>query len=201
MKPRLLDLFCSEGGASVGYARAGFDVVGVDIAPQPRYPFEFHQADALTFLAEHAHEFDAFAASPPCPHYANVTRWRGDQSNHPDLIPPTRDLLRSTGRPWVIENVMGAPMTVHFMLCGSMFGLPVRRHRQFEVGGWSPDLVLTPPCAHRRDDIPFMHKNERAFADALGCEWMSARGGRQAIPPAFTEFIGCQLLEALAVSS
>lgn len=190
MKPRLLDLFCGAGGAGMGYHRAGFDVVGVDIAPQPRYPFEFHQADAMTYPLD---GFDAIHASPPCPRYANVTRWRGDQDAHPDLLPPIRQRLDESGLPWVIENVVGAPMRADLMLCGSMFGLKVRRHRWFE----SNILLFTmlPPCRHSRDLLPFMHKNELAYAHALGVPWMTAVSARDAIPPVYTEHIGRQLLE------
>jgi DNA (cytosine-5)-methyltransferase 1 len=191
-KPRLLDLFCGAGGAAMGYARAGFEVVGVDIEPQPRYPFEFHQADALTFpLAG----FDAVHASPPCQHYANVTRWTGNQADHADLVAAVRSRL--AGRVYVIENVIGAPLVGPVLLCGSMFGLRIRRHRLFEASVW---LGLASTCRHRPDDLPFIHKGERAYADAMGCQWMSNREGRQAIPPAYTEFIGRQLLRAVGVS-
>jgi hypothetical protein len=193
MKPRLLDLCCCAGGCSRGYADAGFEVVGVDIAPQPNYPFEFHQSDALEFLAAHADEFDAIHASPPCQHYANVTKWRGSADDHPDLVAEFRDALNATGLPWVMENVPEAPLRRDYFLCGSMFGLPIRRHRVFEVS-WPAAYFLPAGCRHSLDDLPFMHKNERAFADGLGCDWMSAREGRQAIPPAYTEFIGGHLL-------
>jgi len=195
MRPRLLDLFCCEGGCSEGYFRAGFDVTGVDIEPQPRYQFEFVQGDALEYVAAHGHEFDAIAASPPCQYYAAVTAWRGRQEDHPDLVGATRDALNATGLPYVIENVPEAPVRPDFLLCGSMFGLPIRRHRVFEVN-WQP-AYLVPSCHHKRTDLAFEHKSERAYADALGCDWMSARGGRQAIPPAYTEFIGRQLIEQL----
>jgi DNA (cytosine-5)-methyltransferase 1 len=133
-RPRLLDLFCGAGGAAMGYHRAGFDVVGVDIAPQPNYPFEFWQQDALQVLREvpiNRHDgrgvvalaidqFDAIHASPPCQHYANVTIWRGDQDDHPDLIAPTRTLLEQTGLPWVMENVRTTALRGDFMLCGTL---------------------------------------------------------------------------------
>jgi DNA (cytosine-5)-methyltransferase 1 len=179
----------------MGYYRAGFDVVGVDVNPQPRYPFEFHQADALEFLSERGDEFDAVHASPPCQHYANVTKWRGSADDHPDMVSDTRDLLVASDLPWVMENVPEAPIRRDYLLCGSMFGLPVRRHRAFEVADCP--VVQAPPCRHRKTDLPFMHKGERAYADAMGCTWMSARGGRQAIPPAYTEYIGHQLMAAI----
>lgn len=193
---RILDLFCGAGGCAAGYQRAGFYVVGIDLEPQPRYcGDEFVQAGALDYLAAHWREFDALHASPPCQHYANVTRWRGEQDDHADLIGPTRALLEFTGLPWVIENVLTPEVRGDILLCGSMFGLPIRRHRLFETN-WS-GVVMTPPCQHGPDDLAFDHKQERAYADALGCDWMSNREGRQAIPPAYTEFIGAQLLAHL----
>jgi hypothetical protein len=203
-RPILLDLFCGAGGAGQGYYNAGFDVVGVDIDPQPRYPFPFYQADALDFIRYPEHDdslwntmgqFDAIHASPPCQHYAGVTAWRGDQDDHPDLVAPIRRLLEATGVPWVMENVREAPLTAHVLLCGTMFGLPIRRHRHFETswGGWQ----MTTPCQHRSTDLPFMHKGERRYADAMGCDWMSARSAREAIPPAYTEHIGALLLEQI----
>ena len=197
-RPRLLDLFCGAGGCSVGYHRAGFDVTGVDIAPQPRYPFEFHQEDALgvlSILTRYGHTFDAIHVSPPCQHYAPVTRWRGSADDHPDLIPAVRDLLTAQPAPWVMENVPGAPIRPDYMLCGSQFGLRVRRHRWFETSGWH-HLTLNPACQHR-GLLPFEHKGERAYADAMGCHWMTNVEAREAIPPAYTEHIGRQLLDAL----
>lgn len=192
-RPRLLDLFCCEGGAAMGYSRAGFDVVGVDIDPQPRYPFEFVQADAVDYLATaDLSSFDAIHASPPCQAYANVTAWRGDQSSHPDLVPPVLALLDAQPLPWIVENVEGAPIRPDFILCGSQFDLRIRRHRWFQTS-WH-GYGLLPSCTHRADDLPFMHKGERAFADALGGTWMTSRGGRQAIPPAYTEYLGGLLL-------
>ena len=197
-RPRLLDLFCGGGGAAMGYHRAGIDVVGVDIVPQPNYPFEFHQADALRFLVDERWQvegFDAIHASPPCQHYANVTKWRGNANDHPALIAATRELLEASGLPWVIENVRTPELRNPIVLCGSMFDLAVRRHRYFE----SPfiEFSLMEPCRHRSTDLAFMHKGERAYADAMGCDWMTAVEGRQAIPPAYTEWIGTQLLAAI----
>ena len=182
----------------MGYHRAGIDVVGVDIVPQPNYPFEFHQADALRFLVDERWQvegFDAIHASPPCQHYANVTKWRGNANDHPALIAATRELLEASGLPWVIENVRTPELRNPIVLCGSMFDLAVRRHRYFE----SPfiEFSLMEPCRHRSTDLAFMHKGERAYADAMGCDWMTAVEGRQAIPPAYTEWIGTQLLAAI----
>lgn len=139
-RPRLLDLYCCEGGAAVGYHRAGFDVVGVDFQPQRRYPYEFHQADALQYLVDHVCEFDAVHASPPCQAYS-ITR-HSHSKEHPDLVGSTRDALAATGLPYVIENVVGAPLVDPLTLCGSEFGLTatdvdgtplaLRRHRLFE---------------------------------------------------------------------
>ena len=200
---RILDLFCGAGGCSVGYHRAGFDVVGVDLHPQPNYPFEFIQADVLEFMREGsggwgARQFDAIAASPPCQHYAGSTAWRGRREDHPDLIAPTRAILEATGLPYVIENVPDARRHLRnpLMLCGSAFGLPVRRHRYFETN-W-PLSVLTLGCHHKPGDLAFMHKGERAYADALGCDWMTGVEARQAIPPRFTEFIGAALMAHLS---
>lgn len=137
IRPRLLDLCCKAGGTSQGYHDAGFDVTGVDIDPQPRYPFTFIQADALDFLAAHGHEFDAIAASWPCQRFTTAQRIRGN--THPDLITPGRALLNATGRPWVMENVEGAPLRNPITLCGAMFpGLRVYRHRLFEASTPSP---------------------------------------------------------------
>ena len=175
----------------MGYHRAGFEVIGVDIKPQPRYPFEFHQGDALEFPLD---GFGVIHASPPCQGYANVTRWRGSQSDHPRLIEPTRERFVKVGVPYVIENVMGAPLVEPVILCGTMFGLPILRHRLFES---NLSLDTPPPCAHTGAERPFMHKQERAYADAMGCEWMTARSGREAIPPAYTKWVGKQLIRHL----
>ncbi len=194
-RPRLLDLFCGAGGASVGYHRAGFDVLGVDVKPQPRYPFDFVQADAMTFPLD---GFDAVHASPPCQHYANVTAWRGDVNDHPDLLPATLTRLAEVDVPWVVENVPEAPVRRDFLLCGSQFGLKVRRHRAFQT---SPRMYsLLPPCQHR-GLLPFEHKGERAYADAMGCTWMTNVEAREAIPPAMTEYIGAHILSHLAVTA
>jgi hypothetical protein len=171
-------------------------VTGVDIEDHPDYPFTLLVADAMDVLTDTAFlaGFDVIHASPPCQHYAPVTRWRGASEDHPDLLAPVRELLVANSVPWVIENVPGAPMRVDYMLCGSMFGLRVRRHRWFEVSHHTYDLL--PPCDHRRL-LPFEHKGERAYTDALGCAWMTVKDGRDAVPPAYTEHIGAQLLTHL----
>ena len=210
---RLLDLFCGAGGCSVGYNRAGFDVVGVDMKPQKNYPFEFHQGDALEFVAQHGHEFDAIHASPPCHAYVqwagiNRKKW-GSVPDHPDLVPATRDALAVAGKPWVIENVVGSPLNSPAMLCGSMFGLGVRRHRLFE-GSF---LLLRPArCRHTRKEVAVYGKLDgrriwtradgtearacRTIEEArvaMGIDWMDWAEITQAIPPAYTEFVGRQL--------
>lgn len=131
-RPRLLDLFCCAGGAGMGYHRAGFDVVGVDIAPQKNYPFEFHQADAMTYPLD---GFDAIHASPPCQAYSIASQSRRNEGHeYLDLLAPTRDRLVASGLPWIIENVPGAPMRADYVLCGCMFGLmSLRRERWFET--------------------------------------------------------------------
>ena len=206
----------------MGYHRAGFEVVGVDIKPQPHYPFEFHQYDALTFLflAPTPHlrrgPFDAVHASPPCQAYSVATA-NQDRSVYPDLLADTRRLLEQTGRPWVIENVPGAPMRADYRLCGCMFGLPLlQRARLFETS-WH-GFALTYKCRHvepalsvtgqgvgggngQRDRLrEYLGRNvnsqdERA---AMGIAWMTREEYTEAIPPAYTEFIGKQLLEVLA---
>lgn len=201
---RLLDLFCGAGGAAMGYHRAGFEVVGVDIKPQPHYPFEFHQGDALEYLATHGTEFDAIHASPPCQRYSESTPL-ATRPGHPDLIDATRKALAETGKPYVIENVDGARMILRasLVLCGSMFGLPVWRHRWFEI--WPEMLLLVPPCTHSKDPVIISgstHGRGEAkvpqMIAALGVPWMKVRKEvRQAIPPAYTEFIGKQLMRVL----
>jgi DNA (cytosine-5)-methyltransferase 1 len=135
-KPKLLDLFCGAGGAAMGHARAGFDVVGVDINPQPHYPFAFIQFDVLKLDRRFLRWFDAIHASPPCQLYTRKSSTWGRERKHfiehPDLIEPTRAMLAESGLPYVLENVMGAPMRCDVMLCGTMFGLRIIKHRQFE---------------------------------------------------------------------
>lgn len=196
MKPRLLDLFCGAGGAAVGYHDAGFDVVGVDIKPQPNYPFGHLVMDAMEARLD---GFDAVHASPPCQHYANVTRWTGDQDDHPALIAPMREKLNASGLPWVMENVRTKELNNPVMLCGSQFGLPIRRHRYFEAS--FPLFEFLEPCRHRSSDLAFEHKAERAYADAMGCSWMTAREGREAIPPVYTRHLGTKLMSELERSA
>ena len=214
MKPRLLDLFCGAGGAAMGYHRAGFEVVGVDHKPQPRYPFEFWQWDALEFLPHVGKniQFDAIHASPPCQHYSTATR---DSSRHPDLYQLTIDGLQTSGLPYVVENVIGAPYGHGIVLCGSMFSLEadgewLQRHRNFETS-W---FAFQPPCQHRTDRRPititgqayvsetreYGHSRQTTFPIAqrlMDIDWMTRDEMKEAIPPAYTEWIGRQLLAVL----
>jgi DNA (cytosine-5)-methyltransferase 1 len=201
--PRLLDLFCCEGGASMGYANAGFKVSGVDIEKQPRYPFRFHERDALHFLERFGMRFDAIHASPPCQAFTKAQRLQGNE--HPDLIGPVRELLKEIGKPYVIENVVGAPLLDPLMLCGGMFGLRTYRHRLFES-----NIDLTAPIhgehvsrttkmGRKVIDGEFMHvighfSGIARAREAMGMPWASRDGLAEAVPPAYTEHIGKQLL-------
>lgn len=194
----VLDLCSGAGGLSMGYHLAGYEVTGVDLHPMPNYPFPFHQADALDYLDRitqtgEIEKYDLVHASWPCQHFANVTNWRGSQADHEDLLAPGRELMIASGRPWVIENVPEAPLRPDYLLCGSQFGLRVRRHRSFETS-WGGGGDLLPPCWHHKGLLPFMHKGERAYADAMGCTWMTKHEARQAVPPAYSEWIGRQYL-------
>jgi DNA (cytosine-5)-methyltransferase 1 len=210
-KPRLLDLFCGAGGASMGYHRAGFDVTGVDISPQKRYPFTFIQGNALEYLAAHGHEYDAIAASPPCQAYTPL-RARHAHKDYPDLVAITRAALLAAGKPYVIENVPGAPLHDYITLCGTMFGLRVYRHRRFESA-----TPLSPPHHPAHTVKAGGHKSQRQrkahylaggfvtvtgnvgsyCGPAMGIDWMTGEELSQAIPPAYTEYIGRQLIERL----
>lgn len=240
--PKLLDLYCGGGGAAMGYHRAGFTVVGVDHLPQPHYPFEFHRMDALQYLRDHGHEFDVVHASPPCQAYSRlraITR-----KEYVDMIPATRSALLALGKPYVIENVPGAPLnmkvwqyiqTYLYELCGSMFSLAtpdgyaeLRRHRLFELNCW---LGLQPECNHGGGGVVTVAGHD--YADnaarsrvrralsitgntaqtnvvrnkvrvtfsaaearhAMGIDWLPMSRLSQAIPPAYTEWIGRRLLE------
>lgn len=200
---RLLDLFCGAGGASAGYAMAGYEVYGVDVSPQPHYPYNFLHMDwqeALAWSIAHAESFDAIHASPPCQAYSVLARpHRNAGKLYPDLIAPVREALRGFGVPWVIENVVGAPMRPDVMLCGSMFGMKVRRHRWFEfsepTGPWTGIA-----CNHELRPVVVSGNNHSGgftsaeIVAAMETPWMNRYEARQAIPPAFTEFIGKRLL-------
>lgn len=203
-QPKLLDLFCGAGGAGMGYHWAGFQVIGVDIAPQPHYPFEFHQTDWLEYLSKHWHEFDTFHASPPCQGYSRMRHlpWLSDKT-YPLLIPSVRDALQETGKTWVIENVSDAPLN-GAQLCGMALGLPITRHRRFE----SNVMLLFPPCPghpnlwHGRNNMRRRGSNSGVMGiapdqdprEAMGIDWMTGMEMRQAVPPAYTELIGHQII-------
>ncbi|MGI5436879.1 SAM-dependent methyltransferase [Streptomyces shenzhenensis] len=202
-RPRLLDLYCCQGGAAKGYTDAGFDVTGVDISPQPRYPYRFIQADAIAYVLAHGAAFDFIHASPPCQHDSECQRIQGN--THPDLIAPTRTALETTGRPWVIENVRGAvpKLRAPVMLCGPMFGLETYRHRYFETGG---GFTLAQP-GHPAHLVPQAKMGRPVPPDhygqfvgnfsgvglarrVMGVPWMNRDGIRECIPPAYTHWIG-----------
>jgi DNA (cytosine-5)-methyltransferase 1 len=206
-RPRLLDLFAGAGGSAVGYHRAGFEVVGVDHVPQPRYPFRLVVTDALEYLRGRGREFDVVHASPPCQRYSvGARRWPHRGRHHPDLVGAIRAALEACGRPWVIENVVGAPLRRPVLLCGTMFGLRIYRHRCFEAS-----FVLFAPDHRRHRETtgshrgyssghPFVcvagHNFRLAEASAaMGIDWMRTRAElANALPPAYTHFLGRQLL-------
>jgi DNA (cytosine-5)-methyltransferase 1 len=211
-RPRLLDLFCGAGGAAMGYHRAGFDIVGVDIDPQPRYPFEFYRANALTFPLE---EFDVIHASPPCQVFSNMRSIR--KLAHLDYLTPTRERLKNTRQPWVIENVVGAPMRADVRLCGCLFRLEVKRHRLFEFSRPIIPPPFIPPCFHghwpggrpigvyghpgRKTRLRSGPSHEKTNVDdwrrGMGIGWMTVEELSQAIPPAYTEWVGARLMQML----
>lgn len=209
---RLLDLFCGAGGAAMGYHRAGFtDIVGIDHLPQPHYPFEFVQADAIEYCKQRGAEFDIIHASPPCQRFSAMRVVWPDRE-HEDLLTPTRELLLELNKPYIIENVPGAPLVNPIMLCGTMFGLLVIRHRMFET---NPPIYFVPaPCAHLRKVVKHGRRPNRktqyhgvtgGFPDvefareAMDIDWMTQKELAQAIPPAYTEWLGKQLLGASEV--
>lgn len=190
---RLLDLCCGGGGAAVGYHRAGFDeIIGVDLSPTrlvDLYPFEFHYGDALTFPLD---GYDLIHASPPCQLWAPSTHVGGDRANHRDILTPLLARLRQSGTPYVVENVPAAPFLPDVILCGSMFGLDVWRHRFFATSFPVPQ----PLCRHTRRPVTVTghsggpHEQLAEWSAAMGIDWLSMRWLSQAIPPAFTEHIG-----------
>ncbi len=210
---KVLDLFCGAGGAAMGLHRAWpeAEIFGVDIVPQPHFPFEFIQCDwqealrTLPGIWERCDRDDLFVwASPPCQRYSTMTKKWGRSDNHPDLIPEVREELQALECPFVIENVPGAPLLTPTLLCGSMFGLKVRRHRIFE----SSFPMLSLSCNHsaqkevvgvyghaggssKRDGLKF--KGTDSWRDAMGIDWMTGKELAEAIPPAYSEFIAKQV--------
>jgi DNA (cytosine-5)-methyltransferase 1 len=226
-RPRLLDLFCGAGGAAQGYADAGFEVVGVDRVPQPNYPFKFIQMGAFDALSlpHHYHagwkHFDAIHASPPCQAFTSYRR-TGNVGDYMDVIEPTRNRLNEIELPYVIENVVGSPVRDDLMLCGTMFDPPmeIQRHRIFEVN-WDVEPPMW-PCRHKlngKDRYPGGRSKGRTGVStglvratmeigswdiplaeqqaAMGIDWMTLEELSEAIPPAYTEFIGEQLLSVI----
>jgi len=210
---KLLDLYCKAGGASKGYQLAGFEVVGVDIKKQKRYPFEFIQADCLELMKDmdFLRSFDVITASPPCQTHSITQHLRnaqGKSTDKIDLIPQTREALIASGKPYVIENVPGAPLINPIRMCGSAFGLKVRRHRLFE----SNIQLTSSVCKHKeqgkpvgiygsmRDEIPkggHTAKSIEQAREAMGIDWMIWGELVEAIPPAYTETIGKQILSVI----
>jgi DNA (cytosine-5)-methyltransferase 1 len=218
VRPRLLDLFCCAGGAAKGYDAAGFEVVGVDIDPQRRYPYEFIQADALMLAPDFLASFDAIHASPPCQSYSDLAKRNGNADAWPRLIEPVREMLIASGRPYVIENVEGAPLINPVVLCGTMFpGLRVLRHRLFEA-----NFPIIPPPHGKHPKVHTFDKRKSHYGktnewvdfvqvtgggnctiaaarDAMRIDWMSKNEINEAIPPAYTRLIGEQLLAHISV--
>lgn len=216
MRPVIIDLFCKAGGAAMGYHMAGFDVVGVDIEPQPNYPFDFIQADAMTYYPDNYQLYDAAHASPPCQGYSLLSfAPNRDMSNYPKLIEPIRQMFVSSGLPYVIENVPQAPLNNPLSLCGTMFGLSTHKHRIFET---NPPIYFVPGhCTRARvkpkgsgkrlgqyygDDADMVTVAGHQFSlgagsRAMGIDWMTRAELAEAIPPAFTEFIGRILIRHL----
>jgi DNA (cytosine-5)-methyltransferase 1 len=224
VKPKLLDLFCCAGGAAKGYTDAGFEVVGVDLFPQPHYPYEFHQGDAIEYLKAHFQEFDVIHASPPCQTYSKTKTLH--KNVHPDLVAPTREALIASGKPWVMENVVGAPLLDPLQPCGTEFDmtaddvdgvkLKLVRHRLFEStmkihgnGGCRHDKTIqtatiygagggwTP--AHR--DNPERRGGyipaTTVIQKILDIDWMNKHEMSQVVPPKFAEFIGRQIIDII----
>ncbi|GGK90168.1 hypothetical protein Ppa06_58280 [Planomonospora parontospora subsp. parontospora] len=220
MKPRLLDACCGVGGATRGYQMAGWHVTGVDINPQPRYIGDaFVQADAITYIREHGHTYDAIHASPPCLASTALIKGTNKGREYPQLIPATREALQETGRPWVMENVVGAPLRRDLLLCGEMFSLGVLRHRVFELS--PPDLVGPVEHPKHRGRVsgirhgrwyrgPYVAVYGKGggkgtvaqWQDAMDIHWPATRREiAQAIPPAYTHLIGRALLAHLGMDT
>lgn len=197
-RQKILDLFCGAGGAAVGLYRAGFNVEGVDIDPQPHYPFKFYQADALTFPLE---GYDAYWASPPCQSFSITKYCRKNGHKYPNMVSPIRERFVSLGKPYIIENVPGCPLINPVLLCGAMFGLSLIRHRLFECN-WFLLVYPHQPCRNRhfvtvasQGSKIRQRQDYTKWGDAMGIDWMSRRELTQAVPPAYSEFLGKQLIK------
>ena len=206
---KLLDLFCGAGGASRGYALAGFEITGIDLKHGKRYPFNYIKGDVLGYLKDldFLRSFDVIHASPPCQTHSitqHLRKAQGKTTSKLDLIPETRAALIASGKPYIIENVVGSPLINPVLLCGSAFGLKVRRHRLFES---NLDLTGT-NCKHKeqgrpigvygsmRDEIPKGGKTADSIGqalDAMGITNMIWSELVEAIPPTYTEFLGNQI--------
>jgi len=208
MKMKILDLFCKAGGAGMGYYRAGFEVVGVDCEPQKNYPFEFIKMDAFDAIKNFGPCFDVIHASPPCQRYSVLTP-KEHKNNHPDLLGPIREAIKASKvKNYVIENVSGARslMIDPIMICGTMFGMNLWRHRYFEC---NPVLTFPPAgCNHSTRPIMISGRSNRRINGKRvgestaqecraesGLHWMTREEMDQAIPPAYTEWIGRRIIE------
>jgi DNA (cytosine-5)-methyltransferase 1 len=209
---KLLDLFCGAGGASMGYAQAGFEVTGIDVKHGKRYPFNYIKADVRDYLNnDYLSQFDVIAASPPCQTHSATRHLRnaqGKSTTKVDMIEEVRQALVNSGKPYVIENVVGAPLMHPVLLCGSAFGLKVRRHRLFE----SNLQLAGTECNHKaqgkpvgiygsmRDEIPnggHTAKTMQQANEAMGISHMIWSELVEAIPPAYTHYIGKQIKDLL----
>ncbi len=217
-KPRLLDLFCCAGGAGVGYHQAGFEVIGIDIRPQPHYPYPFIQTDALKLDPKFLATFDVIHASPPCQSYSDLAKRNKNASKWPRLVEPVREMLVRTGLPYIIENVEGAPLLNAVVLCGTMFPeLRVLRHRLFEA-----NFEIVVPAHKKHPKVHTFDRRKSHFGKtnewkdfvqvtgggnctlaaaraAMGINWMTKGEINESIPPAYTKFVGKQLLKHLAI--
>ncbi|GGT54585.1 hypothetical protein GCM10010271_68070 [Streptomyces kurssanovii] len=212
-RPRVLDLFCCSGGAGMGYWCAGFDVVGVDISPRPRYPFRFIEGDALDAMREMCQEFHLVHASPPCQAHTALTKGTNRGRRYVDLIPQMRELCQWYGVPWVIENVSGAALRKDLTLCGEQFGLGVIRHRHFEISWWGGEPRQLPHVKHRGpvrgwrhgvyQDGPYIAAYGKGGGKGTVAEMQAAMDITwtdvheeltEAVPPAYTQYIGEQFI-------
>jgi DNA (cytosine-5)-methyltransferase 1 len=202
----LLDLYCCAGGSAAGYVDAGFNVFGIDILPQPKYPYGFYRGDAIEFLYQFGEAFDAIHASPPCQEHSNSTNtWKAGGKTYQELIGPTREALIACGVPYVIENVSGAPLKNPVLLCGTMFNRPFYRHRLFETSFpvLQPEhpVHVAPQVKMGRAPKPGEYiqavghfSGVPLTREAMGISWMGQKELAQAIPPVYTEYIGTALM-------